>query len=506
MGAASRAGGRALVSLAATCALVALATLAGTLMRTAGLQDAAVVITYVLAVIGVALVAEGGLWCLVAAAASVVAYNFFFAAPTLSLAALDPAMPGTFAVMFVVALVAGYLASRLRSRAREAEEERRRTQALLELSRALQGRAGAASVVDALAGATAHLLRRALVWYPAAGEKDLGAARPYPLAPGESVVEERGVAARTLVNRAPCGAATGAFGSAVGLYVPVGGEVVHGVAGIVPAAGLAPEEVELWRSACALAALALDRISAIAEREEAAVRERDERTRSDLLRSISHDLRTPLTSISGNADVLLAAGESLDPERRRELLRTVRDDARWLRATVENLLTVTRLEEGGVRPQADCELVDDLVEEALAHVAADDGHAVTFERGEEALLVHADPTLVVQALVNLVNNAVAHTPRGTHVTVSARREGARVGVSVADDGPGIADAEKGRVFDAFHTSGGVLADGTRSVGLGLSVVRAVARAHGGSVTLSDAVPHGCVITLWLLAEEVPDVC
>ena len=132
--------------------------------------------------------------------------------------------------------------------------------------------------------------------------------------------------------------------------------------------------------------------------------------------------------------------------------------------------------------------------------------AVTFERGEEALLVHADPALVVQALVNLVNNAVAHTPRGTHVTVSARREGARVGVSVADDGPGISDAEKGRVFDAFHTSGGVLADGTRSVGLGLSVVRAVARAHGGSVTLSDAVPHGCVITLWLLAEEVPDVC
>ena len=119
--------------------------------------------------------------------------------------------------------------------------------------------------------------------------------------------------------------------------------------------------------------------------------------------------------------------------------------------------------------------------------------------------MRADPTLTVQALVNLVNNAVAHTPAGSRVTVRAEREGAQVSITVADDGPGIPDAEKDRVFEAFHTSGGALADGTRSVGLGLAVCRAVARAHGGTITVHDNRPHGAVFSLTLPAEEVPDV-
>ena len=224
-----------------------------------------------------------------------------------------------------------------------------------------------------------------------------------------------------------------------------------------------------------------------------------------LLRSISHDLRTPLTSVSGNADVLLASGGSLGSERSRELLRAISDDARWLRGTVENLLTVTRLEDGGVAPQADCELVDDLVEEALRHVPADPGHAVRFEAPEGPLLVRADPSLTVQAVVNLVANALAHTPAGSSVEVSAARVGQMVEIRVADDGPGIPDAEKDLVFEAFRTAGGALPDGTRSVGLGLTVCRAIARAHGGTIAVRDRAPHGCVFALSLPAEEVPRV-
>ena len=498
-------GRRILLSLLATAGILGLATLAGMLLRAAHLQQATIVMAYVLAVIGVALATPGGAWCLVASALSVLAFNFFFAAPTLSLTALDPAMPGTFAVRFVVALVAGRLADHLRTQASEAEAARARTQALLELSGDLQDRTSSDGVVAALARGTARILGRSLVWYPCTGPS-LGDATPFPLSPGTSVVEERPAALRALANRGPVGATTELFGSASGLYLPVGpGEAPYGVAGIVPAGDLSPEAVELWRMSCRLAALALERVDAVAAREEASVRARDERTRAALLRSISHDLRTPLTSISGSADVLLAVGDSLPGERRRAILLSVRDDAEWLRRTVENLLTVTRLEDGGVRPQADCELVDDLVEEALRHVSADDGHAVSFERPTETLLVRADPSLVVQALVNLVNNALAHTPSGTSVTISTARSEDGVDIVVADDGPGIPDAEKDRVFEAFHTSGGSLPDGTRSVGLGLSVCRAVARAHGGAISVRDRSPHGCAFTLTLPPEEVPDV-
>ena len=246
-------------------------------------------------------------------------------------------------------------------------------------------------------------------------------------------------------------------------------------------------------------------MEALEQREEEAVRARDQKTRADLLRSISHDLRTPLTSIAGTADVLLEAGASLDGAARGRLLAGIRDDARWLRATVENLLTVTRLEEGGVSPLADVELVDDLIEEALRHAATDPAHPVSFEPPAEPLLVRADPSLVVQALVNLINNAVAHTPAGCAVTVSAARSGPSVGLCVADDGPGIPDSEKDRIFEAFHSGSGGLPDGTRSVGLGLSVCRAVARAHGGGICVRDRKPHGSVFVLSLPAEEVPDV-
>ena len=495
------------VSFLVTVGLLAAATVPGMALRAAGLQEATVVVTYVLAVIGVALATPGGPWCLAAAALSVLAFNFFFATPTLSLAALDPAMPGTFVVMFVVALGAGTLAVRRRARAREGEAARARTQALLDLRGALQGCTDAEGIVDAMARWAAGALGRALAWYPAdESGSSLGEPRAYPLEPGATVVEERAVAQRALVNLSPAGATTDSFGAALGLYLPLGdGKRAFGVAGLVPASGLAPEDLALWRSACAFAGLSLGYLLALAEREEASVRARNQQTRADLLRSISHDLRTPLTSISGTADVLLEAGSALDDATRTHLLASVRDDALWLRGTVENLLTVTRLEEGGVRPQADCELVDDLVEEALAHAPADTGHVVSFEEPAEVLLVHADPSLVVQALVNLVANAVAHTPDGTRVTVSAARAGSLVELRVADDGPGIPDAEKDLVFEAFHTAGGTLPDGTRSVGLGLAVCRAVARAHGGSVCVRDRAPHGSVFVLSLPAEEVPDV-
>ena len=494
-------------SLLVTVGLIAAATAAGACLSAAGLQQATVVVTYVLSVIGVALLTPGGSWCIAAAALSVLAFNFFFAAPTLSLEALDPAMPGTFAVMFVVALVAGRLAARLRAEAREAQDARARSQALLALRGELQDCADVDAVIGVMARCTARTLRRSMAWYPVAdGAAALGPQRAYPLEPGGTVVDERQVALLALANRAPAGATTASLGAASGLYLPFGSDRRPlGVIALAPASDLAPEDVDLWRSACGVSALAAERLLALEERERAAVRARDERTRADLLRSISHDLRTPLTSIIGNADVLLEASDALDGARRRALLESVRDDASWLRATVENLLTVTRLEEGGIRPQADAELVDDLVEEALRHAARDDAHEVRFEAPDEPLLVRADPALVVQALVNLVNNAVSHTPAGCRVTVSAERAGEVVELRVADDGPGIPDAEKDLVFDPFRTAGATLPDGTRSVGLGLTVCRAVARAHGGTVSVRDRAPHGSVFSLTLPAEEVPNV-
>jgi len=234
--------------------------------------------------------------------------------------------------------------------------------------------------------------------------------------------------------------------------------------------------------------------SIVAEREQ---------LRANLLRSVSHDLRTPLTSISGNADMLLDDEVSLSDEVRGQLTRDIYDDATWLHTVVENLLAVTRLEDGEVMLNLEVELVDDVIEEAMRHVSRDARlHEIVVVPSSELLLARLDPQLVVQAIVNLVNNAIAHTQEGSVITISSHREGSMVALVVADDGPGISDDDKEQVFDLFYTASNRTADVGRSMGLGLSLCRSIVKAHGGSIRVEDVNPHGARFVFTLPAEEV----
>ena len=253
--------------------------------------------------------------------------------------------------------------------------------------------------------------------------------------------------------------------------------------------------------------LALDRARAMEAREEAAVLAKNEQLRANLLRSISHDLRTPLTSISGNADVLLDQGSTgtavLDAQTRRGLLLSIRSDAQWLNATVENLLAITKLEGDGMRLSTTLELMDDIVEEALRHVnPAVREHDLKVVACDEPALVNVDARLMVQLVVNLVNNAVTYTPAGSHIVISISVDDGHVTCSVADDGPGIAPEDRERIFESFYTANHGLADSHRSVGLGLSLCRSIALAHGGSIEVAAADPHGSVFTIELPVADV----
>lgn len=238
---------------------------------------------------------------------------------------------------------------------------------------------------------------------------------------------------------------------------------------------------------------------------EATMMAEREQLRANLLRSVSHDLRTPLTSISGNADMLLDREANLTAESRTQLLRDIYDDASWLKQVVENLLAVTRLEDGDVRLNTDIELVDDVIEEAMRHVSKDaDEHHIVVVPSSELLLARMDPQVIVQVIVNLVNNAITHTQPGSTITILSRREGPMVAVEVADDGPGVSEADKDQIFELFYTAGDRGADSGRSMGLGLPLCRSIVRAHGGTIRVEDALPHGARFIFTLPAEEVSD--
>lgn len=524
--------GRDLSDLAFGCCALFVATLVGLGFDALGM-GACVVIGYVIAVQVTALVTIRRVHCLLGSALSVALYNYFFTSPRHSLTAVGVAYPGAFAVMFVTALISSYVAMTLRREAHRSHEAQRRSSVMLETNRLLQGCSSRGEIVDTAGAQLARMAHHACVWYQAQEDGSMAATSAYLPSGEKGLAQEFAPALPPLLDGSayvgtPLGreaapelsrgvfltvydkAAEEALADA-GLATtrrPGGptGPVMAGVLAIdADESALGHDEANIAAAIAGEASLALTRSSALEEREHAAVAAKNEQLRANLLRSISHDLRTPLTAIAGNADVLLSDGSVLTEGQRAQLAADIRSDATWLTSTVENLLAITKLENGGMSLSTTVELMDDIIEEALRHVdPAVAEHSLTVEASPDAALVSVDARLMVQVIVNLVNNAVAYTPAGSHIAIRTWVEGARVRCSVTDDGPGIPEADRARIFESFYTVNHGLADGHRSVGLGLSLCSSIMAAHGGDIGVSAVEPHGCRFELSLPAYRIPE--
>ena len=214
------------------------------------------------------------------------------------------------------------------------------------------------------------------------------------------------------------------------------------------------------------------------------------------------DLRTPLTSISGNAGILLSNEEVLGEEQRRQIYADIYDDSLWLINLVENLLYVTRIEDGTMQLRKSTELLDDILAEAVRHARRRRGeHRIKLQSTDDLILVKADARLIVQVAVNIIDNAMKYTPPGTDIVIETGRKGAQAFVRISDNGSGISDEEKEHVFDMFYTGENRIADSRRSLGLGLALCRSIVSAHGGTISVTDNVPHGAVFTFTLPAAD-----
>ena len=249
--------------------------------------------------------------------------------------------------------------------------------------------------------------------------------------------------------------------------------------------------------------LALQNKKNAREKEQAALLAKNEQLRANLLRSISHDLRTPLTSISGNASNLLSNGTYFDETTKQQLYLDIYDDSMWLINLVENLLAVTKIEDGRMNLRTSAQLMDEIITEALRHLDRHKAeHRITFHSTDDLLMTKVDAKLIMQVIINLVDNAIKYTPNDSHIEIRACKEDGFIKISISDDGPGISNEDKPHVFDTFYTCASSIADSRRSLGLGLSLCRSIITAHGGEIKLSDNVPHGCVFTFTLPAKEV----
>lgn len=487
--------------------ILLLATLTGFLFSKLGFTEANIITVYILGVLITSVVTNARIYSLISSVVSVLVFNFFFTVPQFTFMAYDKGYPVTFGIMFIAALLSGSLAVKLKSQAKQSAQAAFRTKVLFDTNQLLQNANSDNEIVVVTANQLIKLLNRDVVVYPV---RDTALDEPhiFPVAAGgdELVSEnEKAVAAWVLKNNKHAGATTETLGSAKCLYLSIRvGDSVYGVVGIhIDGSPLDSFENNVVLSILGECALALENSRNAREKEQAAILAKNEQLRANLLRAISHDLRTPLTSISGNASNLLSNGDGFDEKTKKQIYTDIYDDSMWLINLVENLLSVTRIEEGRMNLKLSTELMDEVITESLRHISRKSvEHHITVQSGDDFVLAKMDAKLIVQVVINIVDNAIKYTPAGSSITITTKQENGLVTVSIADDGPGISDEVKPRVFDMFFSGANKVADSRRSLGLGLSLCKSIITAHGGTITVTDNSPQGTIFTFTLPAGEV----
>lgn len=491
------------------CILILLASsLIGTVFRSLGFAEANIITVYVLGVLVTSVITKHQVYSLISSIVSVFGFNFLFTEPQFTLKAYDQGYPVTFLVMFLAAFLTGSLAIRLKNQAKQAARSAYRTKVLFDTNQLLQQSKDREEILSVTSNQLMKLLGKDIVFYLSQGGKlekphffSASCEDQKPYLSGN----EKAVAEWVFKNNKRAGATTGTLSSAKCLYLAVRvNRSVYGVVGIVmDEKPLDSFENSILLSILGECALALENEKNAREKEEAAVLAENEQLRANLLRAISHDLRTPLTSISGNAGNLLSNGEFFDADTKKQLYTDIYDDSMWLINLVENLLAVTRIEEGRVNLNITEDLIEDVITEALHHINRKSvEHEILVENEEEFLFAKMDAKLIVQVVINIVDNAIKYTPKHSKIVIRTAKEGDKAVVSIADNGEGIPDEAKQRVFDMFYSGANQIADSRRSLGLGLSLCKSIINAHGGEIFVSDNLPRGTVFTFTLPIGEV----
>ena len=463
-----------LKGLAISILILAIASAISFGLHYMGFTDANVITVYILAVLVTSVVTESKLCWVISSAAGVLLFNFFFTTPKFSLVAYDKGYPFTFIVMLIASLITGSIAARMKTHANQSAQAAYRTKILLDTNQMLAKAKDSAEIFEIAIGQTKKLL----------------AIDAFAIRSNENGNTDFTVA--NLCKNDGC------------IYYPIhASNTVYGAIGLKTDKTVGSFENSILLSILGECALALESKRNAREKEISAILAEQEKLRANLLRTISHDLRTPLTSISGNAGNLLANDEAFDAETRRQIYTDIREDSEWLISLVENLLSVSRMDHGESDIRMTTELVSDVIEEAVRRTEKNArAHKITVEEGESILLAKMDARLIVQVLINLIDNAVKYTKVGSEIIISTAERGNKIAITVADNGEGISDEIKPRVFDMFYTGVEKIADSRRSLGLGLALCKTIINAHGGEITVNDNIPHGAIFTFTLPKEEV----
>ncbi|MEP7363294.1 MAG: sensor histidine kinase KdpD [Acidobacteriota bacterium] len=434
---------------------------------------------------------------ILAAVLSVAAFDFFCIPPYLTFAVSDYEYLITFGAMLAVALVISSAVFAARRQAQTAAQREARTNALYQLTRSLAGETRQFKAASTAAEAASEVFQIPVVILLPDDHGEIGFRKRTSLAlPMPS--SEEGIARWVFDHRERAGKGTATLPGATALYLPLrGASRTVGVLAAVPDGEslFAPEQYDLLEMFAGQAALAIERALVTAAANDAELRAQAEQLKTSLLSAVSHDLRTPLTSITGAATTLIEQEGKLDAQTRHELLEGIAEESARLARLVKNLLDMTRLESGAVELNKDWHPLEEVVGAALRHdeqLLRD--RPIDVRIPANLPMVRIDDVLFEQVFLNLLENSCKYTPPGERIEIVAHATAEHVVVEFADSGPGFAPGEEEKVFEKFVRGSSPAA---RGAGLGLTICRAIVEAHGGTIRATNRAAGGALLTICL---------
>jgi two-component system sensor histidine kinase KdpD len=487
---------------------MAIATIISLIFYSLGFSEANIIMVFILGVIIINIETTGYLLGFICSMISIVLFNYFFTEPRYSLQIYDKSYLATFPIMLAVTFIIGTLTNKIQRQARNSLARENRTQILYRVSRKLLSATGTTDVVAIGIKYISRLLERNVICYL---EQDGKLTTPFiynaDKREEKSVIlnkDEEAAAYWTFLNDKESGAGTNTFYGAKGYYMTLKSQgKIFGVLGISCVNdALKTEQKFIFETVASQISIALDREILAETQKDSKLEIERERLRSNLLRSISHDLRSPLAGIKGAVSTIIENGKFISNDKKDELLQGVYDDTEWLIRLVENLLSMTRLDEGKMEIKKNIEIVEEVVYEAVQRTwKRFKDYKVKVTVPENVIMAAMDGSLIEQVLINLLDNSLKFAPKGSLIEVKAYENEEKVFFEVIDNGIGIAADILPHIFDRFFTNGSKISDSRRGVGLGLAICKSIVEAHKGTINAYNKKEGGAIFRFNIPKEE-----
>ena len=497
-------------ALRSICILTA-CSLIGYLFYSLRLSEANIISIYIIGILLISSITSRWIYGTVSSIVGVLLFNFLYADPIFNFYVYDLQYSITTVVMLIVSLITNYVMTRFRGQLDREILETRRLDILLETSHHLQQTQDINDIFTVALTQLYQMFEYPVLIFPLAdgkisqpmaksAEKGLDcSAEDFGLKKEalEDFISSENMTKSTLIRLST--------GKNIVCFKLASGKTIFAIACIVVEheKGIAGFEYNVVLTMLDEIALCLEKYNLHVFNERIAREAEAERLRTNLLRTISHDLRTPLTSISGNADILLSNGDQIEPDLRRQLYQNIYTDSEWLINLVENILFVTRIDNGVMSINTEYEILQEVIQESLSYMSKRIRERnVCLEMPDTFFMVKIDARLIMQVLINIVDNALKYTAAGSAIKIALFQRDMQAVVEVADTGCGISDDDKQKVFEIFYTSNKKSSDSRRGMGLGLPLCQSIVHAHGGTIRIEDNTPHGAVVSFTLPLEDV----